>query len=123
MPIPVSMEGAHQSTTVLALTAAAMGASLLRARPAAGQQRGGSRVGGVCMPVHTRGQAREERGSAEDLRWMKLACEQARLSPPVETAYCVGCVLVKDGEVRDGPALPRPHLRRARMIMGGAGRC
>ena len=66
------MEGAHQST-VLALTAAAMGASLLRARPAAGQQSGGSRAGRVCLPVHTRGQAREERGSAEDLRFRLLS--------------------------------------------------
>ncbi|RGB42279.1 cytidine deaminase-like protein [Rhizophagus diaphanus] len=30
---------------------------------------------------------------------MKLAIEQANLSEPVETAYCVGAVLVKDSQI------------------------
>eukprot|EP01050_Picozoa_sp_SAG11_P009623 SAG11_NODE_919_length_6545_cov_5.571052_1_plen_82_part_00 len=31
---------------------------------------------------------------------MRQSCAYARQSIPVETAYCVGCVIVKDGEVR-----------------------
>ena len=37
--------------------------------------------------------------TVDQVAWMKLACAQARLSVPVETGYCVGCVLVKDGKV------------------------
>ena len=30
----------------------------------------------------------------EDLHFMKLAIEQAKLSEPIETAYCVGAVRI-----------------------------
>ncbi|ETV85358.1 hypothetical protein H257_03115 [Aphanomyces astaci] len=36
---------------------------------------------------------------AHDEQFMRLAIAQAHLSPPTESAYCVGCVIVKDGEV------------------------
>ncbi|KAL0091068.1 cytidine deaminase-like protein [Phycomyces blakesleeanus] len=35
----------------------------------------------------------------EDAKYMQLAIEQANLSVPVEGAYCVGAVLVKDNTV------------------------
>ncbi|KAF0682942.1 Aste57867_24955 [Aphanomyces stellatus] len=34
-----------------------------------------------------------------DERFMRLAIAQAHLSPPAESAYCVGCVIVKDDQV------------------------
>eukprot|EP00123_Amoebidium_parasiticum_P000313 comp10767_c0_seq1/m.5404 comp10767_c0_seq1/g.5404 ORF comp10767_c0_seq1/g.5404 comp10767_c0_seq1/m.5404 type:complete len:171 (-) comp10767_c0_seq1:20-532(-) len=36
---------------------------------------------------------------AEDYKYMLEACAQARKSIPVDTAYSVGCVIVKDGSV------------------------
>ncbi|KAF0732318.1 hypothetical protein LEN26_000024 [Aphanomyces euteiches] len=36
---------------------------------------------------------------AQDEHFMRLAIAQAHLSPPVESAFCVGCVIVKDGQV------------------------
>ena len=82
------MDAPQNHTAVLALTAAAVGcgASCLHCAPAAGAAASGA----------ASGEARVESGEA-DLAWMRIACEQARLSPPVDTAYCVGCVLVKDG--------------------------
>lgn len=54
--------------------------------------------GGQQQAAHAAsGEARVESGET-DLAWMRVACEQARLSPPVDTAYCVGCVIVKDGQ-------------------------
>ena len=39
----------------------------------------------------------------EDLHFMKLAIEQANLSKPIETAYCVGavrnCIGIKEIEI------------------------
>ena len=74
----VMASGTDRQTAVLAQSAAALGGATAR-------QNGAARV---------------ESGDTE-LAWMKIACAQARLSPPVETAYCVGCVLVKDGKVVD----------------------
>lgn len=34
-----------------------------------------------------------------DIKYMKLAINQAWLSKPVESAYCVGCVLVSNGQL------------------------
>ncbi|ETW03327.1 hypothetical protein, variant [Aphanomyces invadans] len=36
---------------------------------------------------------------SRDERFMRLAIAQAHLSPPTESAYCVGCVVVKDDRV------------------------
>ena len=81
------------------------------------------------------GEARPESGEA-DLAWMRVACEQARLSPPVDTAYCVGCVLVKGGEAiatgysrelhQDGgaavdePSRGNTHAEQCALIKAGA---
>ncbi|KDO17131.1 hypothetical protein SPRG_17266 [Saprolegnia parasitica CBS 223.65] len=35
----------------------------------------------------------------EDERYMRLAIAEAHRSPPVECAFCVGCVIVQDGRV------------------------
>lgn len=35
--------------------------------------------------------------TAEDLRWMRLALDWSRRCPPVESAYNVGAVVVRDG--------------------------
>lgn len=102
-------------TAVLALTAAAIGcgATCLRCAPAAGQ------AGGAAAS----GEARAESGPA-DLAWMRIACEQARLSPPVDTAYCVGCVLVKDGKaIATGFSRELPgntHAEQCALMKAGA---
>jgi diaminohydroxyphosphoribosylaminopyrimidine deaminase / 5-amino-6-(5-phosphoribosylamino)uracil reductase len=36
-------------------------------------------------------------GSDEDLRWMRVAMEWSRRCPPVESAFNVGAVIVRDG--------------------------
>jgi hypothetical protein len=74
------MEG-RGAATVLALTAAALGSSLHAA---------------------SHGRRDDPEGRAA---WMRQACAQARLSVPVESAYCVGCVLVKHGKVWRAPCL------------------
>ncbi|CAG8552691.1 5749_t:CDS:2 [Funneliformis caledonium] len=37
--------------------------------------------------------------NADDLHFMKIAIEQANLSVPIETAYCVGAALVKNSRL------------------------
>ena len=72
-------------STVLALTAATVGVTL---RTVSG---GGGRVS----------------RTSTDVAWMQEACKQAQQSVPVESAYCVGCVLVKNGKVR--PQIETAH--------------
>jgi hypothetical protein len=95
--------GADRQTAILALTAAALSgaSSCVCCSPTAAAAAATATAAGATAAT---GAARVESGEA-DLAWMRVACEQARLSPPVDTAYCVGCVLVKDGKVR--AAAPR----------------
>ncbi|KAJ3292637.1 DRAP deaminase [Borealophlyctis nickersoniae] len=45
------------------------------------------------------GQPTSRTPTATDESYMRLCVEQARLSTPVDTAYCVGAILVKEGKV------------------------
>ncbi|KAK9765733.1 hypothetical protein K7432_005698 [Basidiobolus ranarum] len=42
---------------------------------------------------------RSDSETTDDVVFLKKAIEQANLSIPVDTAYCVGAVLVKDGKI------------------------